>query len=415
MNRRRFLIGTALPVGLILSGCSTGSGGSAGPSGPAQSSSTVKTQTDKSTSESGTPGSAAPSATDQPSASAACIDSTVARMTPAQRAGQLIMVGMTQDGTATVRSSLQKYHVGAAYYAGGWKGSKAVASASADLQRTAARNAMPGLLIGADQEGGQVQQLRGDGFPSLVSALEQAKMTPAVRTAYAAAFARQLRGAGVNLDLAPVADTVPTSIGVRNSPVGKFGRQYGSDPKKVAAAVSDVLRGFKSADLAATLKHFPGIGRIPENTDYSSTGITDPTMTATDPYLAPFTTGIKQGAPVVMMSSARYPKLDAAQNATFSPAIITGLLRGKLGFDGVVITDDLHTPALAATPVADRAVRFLQAGGDVLLTAAPDLVPGLTSGLTAKMASDTAFPNMVAKSVRRVIALKASLGLIRCS
>ncbi len=335
-------------------------------------------------------------------------------MSPEQRAGQLVMVGMTQNGTAQVRSTLQKHHVGAVYFAGGWKGAAAVTSASADMQRAAARNSMPGMLIAADQEGGQVQQLRGPGFPDLVSAVEQADMKPSARTAYAAAFAGQLRKAGVNLDLAPVADTVPTAIGAKNAPIGAFQRQYGSDPGKVAAAVSDVLRGFRTVNLAATLKHFPGIGRIQQNTDYSSAGITDNVTTASDPHLEPFAAGIRGGARVVMMSSARYPKLDSEQPATFSSAIINDLLRKKLGFKGVVITDDLHTPALAATPVADRAVRFVRAGGDVLLTAAPNLVPGLISGLTTRMASDPAFEATMAKAVRRVIDLKASLGLVNC-
>ena len=339
----------------------------------------------------------------------------MARMSPEQRAGQLVMVGMTQSGIATVSSSLQKYSVGAVYYAGGWKGAGTVRSASEKLQSTVGRDGMPGLLIAADQEGGQVQQVRGEGFPSLVSATAQGHMTPSARTAYAAAFAGQLRKAGVNLDLAPVADTVPADIGAKNAPIGAFRREYGSDPKNVAAAVSDVLRGFKTVNLAATLKHFPGIGRIRQNTDYSSAGITDSVTTATDPHLAPFQAGIRDGARVVMMSSARYPKLDAEQPATFSSAIITDLLREKLGFEGVVISDDLHTPALVATAVADRAVQFVQAGGDMVLTAAPDLVPGLTSGLTTRMESDPAFKSTVQTAVHRVVTLKASLGLVRCS
>ncbi|MBO1754182.1 glycoside hydrolase family 3 protein [Allobranchiibius sp. CTAmp26] len=335
-------------------------------------------------------------------------------MTPAQRAGQLVMVGMTTGGGAAVRRAITVSHVGSVYYAGGWRGSATVRAASAALQARATSAGSPGLLVAADQEGGEVQELRGSGFPAIASATAQAQMSAAARTAYAASFSRALRTAGLNLDLAPVADTVPAAIGIRNAPIGAFHREYGSDPRAVAGAVGDVVRGMRAAGVGATLKHFPGLGRITANTDTSSTGITDPVASVTDPHLRPFAAGIAAGAQAVMVSSARYPRLDARRPAVFSRAVITGLLRNRLGFGGLVITDDVHTPALAATPVGERAVRFVQAGGDVLLTAAPDLAPGLTRGLLTRMTADRAFAGVVEAAVRRVLATKARLGLLRC-
>ena len=324
------------------------------------------------------------------------------------------MVGMTTTGTAAVARVLDDSHVGSVYYAGGWRGSAAVRAAATAVQEQAASTGSPGLLVAADQEGGEVQELRGSGFPAIASATAQGRMSPAARTAYAASFARALLAAGVNLDLAPVADTVPAAIGTRNAPIGAFHREYGSDPRVVAGAVGDVVRGMRSAGVAATLKHFPGLGRITNNTDLSSTGITDPVASADDPHLAPFAAGIGAGATAVMVSSARYPRLDARQPAVFSRNVVTGLLRQKLGFDGLVLTDDVNTPALADTPAGERAVRFVQAGGDILLTAAPDLAPGLTGGLLGRMTADRAFTGVVEAAVRRVLATKASLGLLRC-
>lgn len=324
------------------------------------------------------------------------------------------MVGMTTSGTAAVARAISVSHVGSVYYAGGWHGSAAVRAASAGVQAKAARAGSPGLLVAADQEGGEVQQLRGSGFPAIASAEAQARMSTTARTAYAASFSRSLRAAGVNLDLAPVADTVPAAIGTRNAPIGAFHREYGSDPQVVAGAVGDVVRGMRSAGVAATLKHFPGLGRITNNTDLSSTGITDPVASSTDPHLAPFAAGIMAGAQAVMVSSARYPRLDARQPAVFSRNVVTGLLRRKLGFGGLVLTDDVHTPALAATPVSDRAVRFVQAGGDVLLTADVGLAPALTRGLLTRMTADPAFVGVVQAAVRRVLTTKASQGLLRC-
>lgn len=99
----------------------------------------------------------------------------------------------------------------------------------------------------------------------------------------------------------------------------------------------------------------------------------------------------------------------------FSKAIITGLLRGKLGFDGVVITDDVGAAkAVAGVPVPDRAVRFLAAGGDIVLTASASQAPAMLAAVKARAAKDPEFASALDASVRRVLELKARFGLIRC-
>ena len=116
-----------------------------------------------------------------------------------------------------------------------------------------------------------------------------------------------------------------------------------------------------------------------------------------------------------MVSSARYPKLDNANPAMFSRAIVTDLLRTSLGFDGVIVTDDVGAAkAVAAIPVPDRAVRFLAAGGDLVLTASAAQVPSMIAAIKARAASDPAFAAGIEQSVRRVLALKARFGLVRC-
>jgi beta-N-acetylhexosaminidase len=269
-------------------------------------------------------------------------------------------------------------------------------------------------LIAADQEGGAVQQLRGAGFRSLVSALQQGRMNSAARTAYAATIGRELKTAGVNLDLAPVADTVPTSMSSSNAPIGRFAREYGHDPATVAAAVRDVVHGLHAGGANATVKHFPGLGRITGNTDYTSSGTTDTVTTATDPYLRPFAAGMQAGAAAVMISSARYAKLDASGPATFSPKIITGLLRGRLGWHGIVITDDMNAVAVSAVPVGQRAVRFIAAGGDIVLTGrAADAGPMIRALLT-RAGTDKAFAAKLRASTMRVLTLKQQLALLEC-
>lgn len=327
------------------------------------------------------------------------------------------MIGLDSNAAATADDSLiSAQHVGNVIYLGGWNGESKVSSTSSHLQSRASSSATGGvgMLIAADQEGGSVQQLRRPGFTTLVSALRQGTMSRAARTAYARSIGRQLKAAGVNLNLAPVSDTVPSSMSSSNAPIGRYAREYGHDPATVATAVTDVVRGLDADGVGATVKHFPGLGRITGNTDYTSTGTTDTVTTANDPYLKPFAAGMKAGAAAVMIASARYAKLDASTQATFSPKIISGLLRGKLGWHGVVITDDMNAVAVSAVPVGQRAVRFIAAGGDVVLTGrASDAIPML-SALLSESGSDPAFAAKMKASVQRVLTLKHRLGLLHC-
>jgi beta-N-acetylhexosaminidase len=147
----------------------------------------------------------------------------------------------------------------------------------------------------------------------------------------------------------------------------------------------------------------------------TSTGTTDRTASADDPYLAPFAAGIEAGAPLVMISSARYPRLDPDNQAMFSKAVITGLLRESMGFDGVVITDDVGAArAVAAVPVGQRATRFIAAGGDIVLTAKASQAPTMLKAIAAKRVASPAFAAQVDTAAARVLDLKADLGLVRC-
>ena len=138
--------------------------------------------------------------------------------------------------------------------------------------------------------------------------------------------------------------------------------------------------------------------------------------TKDDPYLQPFAAGIKAGAPLVMVSSARYPRLDPEHQAMFSKAIVTDLLRQRMGFDGVVITDDVGAAAaVASVPVRERATRFIAAGGDIVLTADAAQAPAMRAGITARMKASPAFARQVEASVVRVLELKTRLGLASCS
>ncbi|MFC7594617.1 glycoside hydrolase family 3 N-terminal domain-containing protein [Terrabacter sp. GCM10028922] len=397
---------------------STGSTGSA----PSTSSTPSTTGPDTSGSTTTTP-SDTPSGTSTPTdttdAPTSCASRVVAAMDADERAGQLLMVGLDNGASRTSLDRLiARRHLGGVILLGGWaRGTDRVRATTRHLEALASQEdtAGLGLLIAADQEGGAVQQLRGEGFSRMPSARVQNQGTPADLTADATRWADQLRTAGINVNLAPVADTVPTSVGRDNGPIGQYDRQYSSDPARNATMVGAFIAGMRAGRIASTIKHFPGIGRITGNTDVTARGITDRTTTTTDPYLTPFRAGIEDDVELVMVGSAKYSRIDPGVNALFSKAVVTDLLRDRLSYDGVVITDDVGAAkAVADVPTGERATRFIEAGGDITLTARPSTVPIMHDAITQAMDDDPAFAERVEESVTRVVDLKQRMGLARC-
>lgn len=348
-----------------------------------------------------------------------CVEETFSAMSADQRLGQLLMIGLdTHAARESLDGHVRDQHVGNVIYLGGWEGFEKVSATSEHLQSLVSPEATGGvgLIIAADQEGGIVHQLRGPGFTRPPKAIDQAAtMSPEELTAAATEWGREMDSAGVNLNLAPVADTVPTDVGTRNEPIGRWGRQFGSDPAVVAEYVPAFLRGMETAGVAGLVKHFPGLGRVTGNTDFTAEGIEDDVATVEDPFLEPFVAGMEAGAAMVMMSSAVYPKIDADHQALYSSAVVTGLLRERLGWDGVVITDDVNAAALADIPAGERAVRFIAAGGDIVLNGNPGATEAMIAALRTRAADDAEFSAQVDASVTRVLTLKDEMGLLPCS
>lgn len=344
-----------------------------------------------------------------------CGSRLAAAMTPAQRAGQLLMVGLKPTmSSRALADQVRDEGIGGVIYLGGWYGGTAsVATVSARLQAAGRGH----LLLAADQEGGAVQQLRGPGFSSIPSARVQGTTGTATEQRNATLWSRELVRAGVNVNLAPVTDTVPTSLGGANQPIGRYDRDFSRGASmtngRYAAAF---VHGTLASGIAPTLKHFPGLGRVTGNTDTTSHGITDSTTSPTDPYLAAFEAGIAAGAPLMMVSSAMYPRLDPANQAVFSSAVVTGLLRQRLRFGGVVVSDDLGlAESVAQVPVGQRATRFVAAGGDIVLTAAANQAPIMLGALVVRGAASRTFAARIYAAAAKVLDLKARLGLVRCA
>ena len=339
---------------------------------------------------------------------------TLAQMSLAERVGQLFMVNATASAVdPSAVTAVTRYHIGSLYLAG---------QTSLSVRQTAAITAAlqhqvgfaPSLFISADQEGGEVQRFTGPGFSAIPTALVQGTMAPATLRAQATEWGNQLAAAGVNLDLAPVLDTVPSAAAAgRNPPIGGFEREFGYDPATVAAHGVAVVQGLAAAGVATSVKHFPGLGRVAANTDTSS-GVVDSVTTRHDPYLAPFAAASNAGTPFVMMSTAVYRRIDPDNPAAFSPTIVQDMLRGDLGFHGVIVSDDLgNARQVASVSVPDRALRFLGAGGDLVLTLDNGQTAAMVGAVLARAQADPRFRAQIDASALRVLLAKQHLGLLR--
>lgn len=353
-----------------------------------------------------------PSASDA-GASADPAESALQRLDARGLAGQLVLVGVTA-GDSVSRAAFTEHRAGGLFLLGRWTSAAAVRTAL-DEARDATSGTGTGIgpLLAVDQEGGQVRMLRGDAARETPSAADLGREGPDGVTAAYASIGADLAALGIALDLAPVADVVDPAVGEDNDPVGALDRGFGTDPALVAPCVQAAVTALSEAQVGSTLKHFPGLGRVTGNTDHTDAGIEDAITDASDPYLDGFRAGIAAGADAVMVSSAIYPRLDEDTPAMFSSAVVTDLLRGELGFEGLAVTDDVGAAAaVASVPVGERATRFVAAGGDVVLTADPDLAGDLVDAITAWAAESAGNADRVRASALRALRLKAAHGLL---
>jgi beta-N-acetylhexosaminidase len=347
------------------------------------------------------------------------VSTVAAALSQARQIGQLFMVGLQSGaGTTAVDDAMTRLYAGNVVLFGtGWTSAARVSAATTWLQSEAqAANGGVGAFLAGNQEGGQqgtFQAFYGPGFDSIPSAVEQGQMDPDALEQAAWRWGAQLFNAGVNLDLAPVLDTVPAGTELQNAPIGYWGRQLGSDPQSVAEHGVAIIRGLRAGGVAVAPKHFPGLGRVSGNTDFTAQGTIDPYFSGLgDPYVAPYRAAVNAGAEFMMVSSALYPRVDD-QRAMFSSVVITTLLRQGLGFDGVVISDDVGAAAAVAdlTP-AQRALAFFRAGGDMVLTVQPSDIEPMTAATLQAMQADPIFAQQIQASLTRVLTAKARAGLL---
>jgi beta-N-acetylhexosaminidase len=398
------LLAGALALGLACSACGAASG-----SRPPQSSASLPSPARVSDDPSQLPAPAA--------APASCPAQVFARMSEAQRVGQLFLVGIAGAPDAEVAGAVSTYHFGSLVFEGtskvGVAADRQVARAIQALASPAA-TARVRFFVAANQEGGQVQELQGPGFSSIPPALDQGQLPAAELERLAAAWGRELKSAGVNLDLAPVMDVVPSATASQNQPVGALEREFGYDPQTTGPHGVAFIRGMRQAGVATTAKHFPGLGLVLGNTDYSS-GVVDTVTGPKSPYLKSFRAAIKAGVPFVMVALATYTRIDPDHLAAFSSRVMRGLLRRQMHFRGVIVSDDLGAAvAVADIPPASRGIDFLTAGGDLITSQSLPAAIAMYQAILGRAAGDPAFRATVKSAVMRILDAKQSYHLLPC-
>ena len=280
---------------------------------------------------------------------------------------------------------------GVTLFARNFQGRVQVIDLIADIRAASPRQ----LLVCVDQEGGPVQRFR-EGFtqlPALAGLGEHYRTEPdaalALAGEHAWLMASEMRAIDVDLSFAPVVDLARgnRAIGVR---------AFDPDPEIVAALGAAYVRGMRLAGMAATLKHFPGHGSVLEDTHFEcAVDARDrELMWAAD--LLPFREGVAAGAEAVMMAHVAYPAIDAAP-AGYSRRWIMDILRGEMGFTGVVMSDDIGMfGATGAGSVAARVGAHLDAGCDLVLVCQTDTVPAALAAMQSRALRESAAVEMLA-------------------
>jgi beta-N-acetylhexosaminidase len=336
----------------------------------------------------------APAAAETPQLRAlAAARSAVDRLTLRQQVGQLTISSF--DGTVRpeyIRRRLRAHETaGVILFGKNGSGPAHWRRLTGSIQRAAGGRA----LVMVDQEGGDIRTVghvgpaAGQPFQGPPSAVRRA----------ARATGRGLRAAGVNVNLAPVAD-VPRPGSVMAT------RSFSGSDRGIAARTRAAIRGLRDGRVAATVKHFPGLGGATVNTDDGPATVRTPI----ERDLVPFRAAIDESVPLVMLSHASYPALDVQRIASQSRPIVSRLLRRQLGYEGVVVTDSLEAAAvLARSGVAEAAERSIRAGADLILMTGSASWNDVYPHLLAEARRDPRFRELIRTAAARVIALRREL------
>ena len=331
------------------------------------------------------------------------VDKLVANMSDADKVGQLLMIGI--HGTTLnddAKFMLNEYRVGGIIlFDRNMESKDQVKTLIADINKAGKSAGLTPLFLGIDQEGGAVARMENQLIK--VPPAEELGNAPIEQ---AASLAKQsgaeLKDLGFNINFAPVVDLGLT-----------YGRSYSTNPDEVVRYAGAVGKAYDEAGLWYSYKHFPGIGKtdVDLHADTSIVPVSKETLLSED--IKVFVDLIKQSKPntyTIMVSHAMYPQIDPDHPASLSKAIITDWLRKDMGYNGVVVTDDMDMGALAKHyTFGDMAVQSILAGSDILLVCHEyEHMQEAYNGLMKAVKDGRISKERLDESVKRILLMKIS-------
>ncbi len=350
------------------------------------------------------------------------IDAYIDHLTPTQQIGQLLMLAVYTNGyTAALNRPLQQWDIANAIVYNQYNGGPLMPttlSAWTQLTHNLQTHANQTLMIATDEEGGEVDRLAPYYGPSPSPQTLAATGNPRQAYAQAQLDARRLLASGINADLAPLAD-------VYQGGAVDESRMFGTTPGQVTAYAGAFLDGLQQNGVIGTLKHWPGLGSAPANPDYGL-----PTVTHTQAQLsaidfAPYRALLSHQPGMIMVTHVMVPAYDPSAPASLSPVLVNQVLRGQLGYQGVVITDAMDGQGLLqfmqqqgytdpAQAIAEASVRAILAGDDIIeCPIEPDRLAAVVTAITTAVQTGRISQERLRQSLRRIIALKVRMGLIK--
>ena len=345
------------------------------------------------------------------------LDALMESMPLEVKIGQMLMAGVT--GTTAdddARSMIEDLRIGNIILMGrNIDNPEQVQQLTNGLQDLVIDNNGIGAIVATDQEGGLVQRLHyTDGFTALpMAATVGLAQCPEVVRAYGAMAGAEMAAVGVNMAMAPVLDV---DTNPDNPVIGSLGRSFGTTPEQVVESAIPFMLGLHDAGVMATGKHFPGHGATTTDSHLDLPFVDESRETLEEVDLAPFRTAIAYGIDAIMPAHVVYPALDAEERpATISAPIQTGLLRDELGFDGLIVTDDMGMKGITnILPPEESGVAAVQAGADIVLcvrmdldsACAPGMIQPLHEGLLVAAEEGTIPIERIDDSVRRILTAK---------
>ena len=334
------------------------------------------------------------------------VDKLVANMSDADKVGQLMMIGIHGKSlNDDAKFMLNEYRVGGIIlFDRNMESKDQVKTLIADINKAGKSAGLTPLFLGIDQEGGAVARM-DDKLIKVPPAEEVGKEPVEQAAALAKEVGTELKDLGFNINLAPVADLGLT-----------YGRSYSTNPDEVVRYASAVGKSYDEAGLWYSYKHFPGIGKtdVDLHADTSIVPVSKETLLSEDTKV--FVDLIKQSKPntyTIMVSHAMYPQIDPDHPSSLSKAIITDWLRKDMGYNGVVVTDDMDMGALAKHyTFGDMAVQSILAGSDILLVCHEyEHMQEAYNGLMKAVKDGRISKERLDESVKRILLMKMSRGM----